>query len=224
MTNGFDGWLEGGLAKLQEPPLCVGESHWRDLQYGFGLLHDFDRKTPLSVALPLVKEKYARRAARMFGLIDRSDRILVVWTDVSTSPEITDEDLEYMHSAFGRRWPQKEFDALVFKRKIGIPASEMTDVEQGHVRVVSFDYMIQEMSKYGVLLADDDLIGKWLSSQYEVPDYRTHEEVVRWKCISKMNRYREYGGRDYVSYLIGKFQYKIYKHMRKVLQRKGIDT
>jgi len=224
IAGDFKGWLSAGLEKIPEPPLCVGESHWRELKYGFGLLHDFDRITPMEAALPTVKEKYARRAARMYELIGRANHILWVWTDVPTSPEATDDDLKYMLEAFHKKWPNKICDVLVFKRRVGVPIEDKMDVERGPVRTVAFEYMIQEISKYGVLLADDELLGKWLASQYEVPDYRTPAEIARWKRISKMNRYKEFGGHDYSSYLIGKFQYKIYKHLMKQLQRKGIQA
>lgn len=224
LAEGFDAWLSEGLDKTPEPPLCVGESHWRDRKYGFGLLHDFDRLTPLEEALPDVKAKYARRAAHLFDLIGRAKKVLLVWTDVPTSPDVTEEDIARLLSVLREKWPDVQFDFLLFRRQPGVPFEKRTDEEKGAVRIVTFDYMIQEISKYGVLLADDDLLGQWLSTQYEVPDYRTPEEVARWKRVSRLNKYKEFGGHGLLSYLIGKMQYKIYKHFMKKLQRKGIPT
>jgi len=222
LVSEFDGWLSEGVEKIPEPPLCVGESHWRDRKYGFGLLHDFERLTPMETALPSVKAKYARRAAHLLALIGRAKKVLLVWTDVPTSPDVTDDDIGYLFSALRQKWPSVEFDLLVFRRKVNVPFEARTEEMRGHVRIVTFDYMIREISKYGVLLADDELLGKWLLTQYEVPDYRSPEDIVRWRRIARQNKYREFGGHDLWSYLVGKVQYKLYKHFMKRLQRKGV--
>jgi len=222
ISNGFRDWLADGLVKRPEPDGCIGESHWNDRRYGFGLLHDFDRKTPMEEALPAVREKYARRTAHLFELIGRSKRVLLVWTDVPTSPVPTDADFLYLRNAFQAKWQTVVFDILVFRRAEGVAPADRTDVETDGLRTVTFDYMERKMSKYGVLLADDALLGEWLAAEYEVPDYRTPEEKRRWKRVSRQNAYREFGATNWFGYSIGRAQYKLYKHLKKKLAGKGV--
>ena len=222
VASGFSGWLDDGLEKMKEPDGCIGESHWRERRFGFGLLHDFDRKTPMEEALPGVKEKYARRIAHMSSLIAKSSRVLLVWTDVPTSPPADDAQLERLQAAFAGRWPGVAFDVLAFRRAVGVPLEERTERESGGIRVVTFDYMDKKVSKYGVLLADDPMLGRWLASEYEVADYRTPEDIRRWKRLSRLATYRQFGGKNWLGYMVGRTQYKIYKHFKKILQRKGV--
>lgn len=222
ISCGFAGWLEDGLDKRPEPDGCIGESHWQDRRYGFGLLHDFDRKTPMETALPGVKEKYARRTAHLFRLVGESRRVLLVWTDVPTSPLASDADLKYLQDAFRTRWPNVTFDVLAFRRAEGVELEDRTDTESDGIRIVTFDYMDKKVSKYGVLLANDPLLGKWLAAEYAVRDYRTAEEKKRWKRVARQNVYRQFGGTNWLGYFIGRTQYKVYKHLKKALQKKGV--
>ena len=111
---------------------------------------------------------------------------------------------------------------LAFRRAVGVPLEERTERESGGIRVVTFDYMDKKVSKYGVLLADDPMLGRWLASEYEVADYRTPEDIRRWKRLSRLATYRQFGGKNWLGYMVGRTQYKIYKHFKKILQRKGV--
>ena len=158
----------------------------------------------------------------MFGLVGRSSRVLLVWTDVPTSPPADDGQLKRLQDAFRKKWPGVTFDVLAFRRAVGVPLEGMTEREEDGIRVVSFDYMDKKVSKYGVLLADDPLLGRWLASEYEVRDYRTKEDIRRWKRLSRLATYRQFGGTNWFGYFVGRMQYKLYKHFKKILQRKGV--
>lgn len=87
------------------------------------------------------------------------------------------------------------------------------------IRTVSFDYRDYREESW---VADNRLLGKWLASQYAVPDYRTPEERKNWRKIAKAKEYGRYHAENLCQYLVTKMQYKIYNHFMKRLRRKGI--
>ena len=40
--------------------------------------------------------------------------------------------------------------------------------------------------------------------------------------MARQNVYRQFGGTNWLGYFIGRTQYKVYKHLKKVLQKKGV--
>ena len=219
ISCGFAGWLEDGLDKRPEPDGCIGESHWQDRRYGFGLLHDFDRKTPMETALPGVKEKYARRAAHLFRLVGESRRVLLVWTDVPTSPPASDADLKYLQDAFRTRWPNVTFDMLNLKYRAGVALKDRLVREKDGLRIVEFDYKDRREKAWRI---DYRRVGEWLASEYEVDDYRTEAEKEKWKEAVSGHEYGRYHVTNFLDYVYTKFRYKVYRHLVKSLQRKGV--
>ena len=222
VRDDFRGWLEeANLQRLPDPEGIISEAHWRDMSLGLSFVHDFDRLIPMHEALPAVKEKYARRIAQLYSRIGQAKKVLLMWTDVPTSPLVTDEDLAYVRRTMSEKFPGVAFDVIAFRWRQGVRLEDREEREQGGIRSLFFDYMDKESDiAFGV--ADDKFLGKWLATEYETVDYRTPEDIRRWKKIAKKNLYHKFGGKSLVGYWIGKMEYKLYKHLRKQLKRKGV--
>ena len=129
-------------------------------------------------------------------------------------------DLMQKHSFHIARACRLKIDHVLLAPQ-GVKLEDREEREQDGIRSLFFDYMDKESDiAFGV--ADDKFLGKWLATEYETVDYRSPEDIRRWKRIAKKNLYHKFGGKSLVGYWIGKMEYKLYKHLRKQLKRKGV--
>lgn len=191
----------------------------RNVKTGVVFAHDFHRDVPLDEEWAQVAAKYRRRADRMYARIAASKRVLVVWIDVKFSPAASDDDCAYVLNTFRTRWPDVTFEMLCLNYDEGRPFADRTERESGAVRTVGFDY--RDYTDPG-WIADYKLIARWLRREYAATDYRTAEEKANGRRLEREKRYARFKARGFLGYALTKFEYKLFSHLRKRLQRKGI--
>lgn len=81
MLNRFSGFLD--LEHLKSTGANDFHTIVHDSKSGLTFVHDFDRGAPLENALPLVKEKYERRIARLYRDVAEKQNALFVWFGMS---------------------------------------------------------------------------------------------------------------------------------------------
>lgn len=190
-------------------------------KHGFVYAHDFKVDIPVAEQLPVVRERFMRRRNRLEGILRKSHRALVIWADVAgLSPAVSDSDLQFAYDVMSKKWANCAFDILAFRMQEGVAISDAKEVDSGHVKSVYFDY--RDTVGDGVWMAHIPLLQKWLSSRYEVVDYRTNEEKAAWAKQRVRQKYAEYHAESYVRYLVNKMNYKLYKHFRTRVIRAGI--
>jgi len=219
ICESFDGWFARNTFELVTVPRYGRESYWRD-RWGFTPIHDLNTSVPLEDQLPAVQRKYARRARRLLDLIDRSKRILVVQVDDPLFAPTDHRDVCRSQAMLAEKWPDKEFHVLVLRNEDGVsPAGRKTGKGDGWTEV-SFGYIRYDDQPQGV--ADYKMIGDWLAAEYNVVDYRSPDERRAASRKRKAAEYAKMGATSFWGYCWNKAQYKLYRHLKKDLVRRGI--
>lgn len=196
-------------------------AYWKDERLGYYFVHEFNVKSSLDEQLPVVRARLMARGKRLADLISRSRRVLVVFVE---TPEFGAESVANMaqaRAALVKRWPTVEFDLLLFQNENDRPAKRAIDEEADGVRHVVFDYRDRRESLER-WMADQFVLGKWLASRYQVADYRTQKEREEWKVRQRTQKFARFAATGYVDYYLTKFKYKLYVHLRKRMERKGL--
>jgi len=197
------------------------EVFMKDDVLGFTFNHDFSFGVPFDEDYERVKAKFDRRIRRLYELIRGAKRVLLVWIGVPISKEVPKEDFAYCRELFGRKWPGKTFDILYSLHADGVSFADRTDCEEAGVRYVTFDYRRREAGNEE-WIADEELLAKWLALEYEVRDYRTAEEKRTWRARQRKARYARYHADNLFDYCRTKLEYKLFRHLGKQLDRKGL--
>jgi len=219
ICESFDGWFARDSFELVTVPRYGRETYWRD-RWGFTPIHDLNTSVPLEDQLPAVREKYARRTQRLLELIGRSRRVLAVQIDDPLFAPTDRADAGRCQALLAAKWPDKEFHLLLLKNEEGVsPSSPKTSVGEGWTEV-SFGYL--RRGERSIDVADYRLIGDWLATQYDVADYRTSEERRQADRKRRQAEYAKMGAKSFWGYHWSKVQYKLYKHLKKDLEKRGI--
>lgn len=218
MRDDFAGWWsDDGWKKLPEPPHSTN-SWWED-KWGFTPLHDFHNLRTFEEQLPDVRARYRRRIDRLNALLDAAKRVLLVYVEAPRYARAEPGNPEEARKILQERWPQVQFDFLILKYVEGVSFADRRETLADGVRTVAYDYRDRGEKEW---LADFVAIARWLRAEYAVVDYRTAAEKKAWKARPKQDEYRRYNVRNAFEYVWVKLQFKIYKHLRKRLEKRGV--
>jgi len=219
LCRDFDGWL------VRENIVRYGEFNhsccWRDKVLGFFYIHEFTDKKPFNEQFPVVRDRMFRRARRLTKLLATSKRVLVVFLE---TPEFGRESVGALAEARTKlqaRWPGVTFDMLFLQHEDGLRRRHYKESERDGVRSVRFDYRDRCQAK-DEWMADHVEVGKWLASQYAVADYRSSAERKQWAARRRQATLARFAASGWVDYLITKYRYKLYVHLRKRMEKKGL--
>jgi len=217
----FEKWLtKSGLRALPAAKFSR-EIFMKDEVLGFVFNHDFTFGVPFDEDYERVKAKFDRRIRRLYKLMDSAHRILFLWLGVPVNERYAAEDFAYCRGLLRRKWPDKQFDFLYSEHADGVAFADRTDREADGVRYVTFDYRKREEGN-GEWVADVKRLTDWLASEYEVRDYRTADEKRAWKAQRRKSRYRRYHADGFLDYLRTCLEYKLFRHLGKRLDKKGL--
>lgn len=140
------------------------------------LNHDFPIGCDFETEIQKVAARYRKRREKLFQLIERSERVLVVRMDIPGGeyPASLD-DCRYARKRLSERFPKTRFDALLvsYDKSISFERREFKEVEPGLFQL-AFDFYDHEhplpnQPKAAVVAAA-------LNEHFSVDDYRTEEE------------------------------------------------
>jgi len=222
IVEDFKSFLSDADLRYFELPWVHGvvERHYSD-QYGFVFAHDFDQAMTIPPQIPEVREKYMRRFQHMVGLIEKSRRVLITWSDlIGHSPEISDEDIEFARESFAKKWPRVQFDFVIFRYDKDLPYAKRKTEVRDNVTIVTFD--IRDDQPNGIFMLHIPSFQKWFRSNIRVKDYRTPQERKEWDAKERRRKYEQYYAKSYCEMVVNRWEIKIYKHLKKALERKGV--
>lgn len=142
--------------------------------------HDFPLGCDFKAELPKIADKYARRKARLFELIGKSRRVLVVRMDIPGGSHPTSlDDCRYARERLNRRFAPARFDILLVSDEPGRAFADrrFEEVEPGLFHM-SFSYVDPKHALPNQ--PDLALTGTALAELFSVTDYRTAEERARF--------------------------------------------
>ena len=221
MAGEFSGWMDSAedFEEISNPD-AFRHAPWRNRRTGYSYMHDFDQGVPLAEQLPAVREKYARRIDRLLKLVRRSRRVLVVWTgDPRDGIRLSEGEIGACLEMLRTKFPGVEFRMFVFECVSGIPHSDPEVSCSSESVRVAFDYRVPDAGNDWAIR--QELLLPYLA-RYSVADYRT-PELRRAHARAERARDRErFPSKTYAGYLMTKFMFKLYKHLKKTLERRGV--
>ena len=188
LVRRFDRWLEKDDFVYDGRNPANGLGMFHNTKTGLNHLHDFS-DGPIEDSYAQVAEKYARRAKRLFDLIEASRRVLVVYINSAREEGIgnvpSTEDLVKARADLSRAFPNASFDVVHFsldrgipfeRRSVSFPAEGLTEIR--------FDYH-DELKD----VRSKDTARALSSLGISVRDYRTRAERRAFKLRKNMEKY-----------------------------------
>lgn len=218
MVDDYRGWFEPGTLEPMETPKFSGNWFCKD-SFGFTPIHDFAMNRSIEEQLPQVHAKYRRRIDRLSRLLDEAKRVLVLYIEVPNSAPADPAEVAGARATLNERWPGVTFEFLLFRYREGLALEAREESTGDGWRLVTYDYKDRKEDEWR---ADWHQIGAWLKTQYEVVDYRTSAEREQWRKAQRTADWGRYHATSWWDYQLTKFRYKIYKHLRTRLSRKGV--
>jgi hypothetical protein len=222
LTNNFAQWLEEEDLKLVENLNTFGHDTYTNTRTGLCHPHDFDKGIPLCESLPAVKAKYSRRIDRLVNLISSSKHVLTVWvSDPRDGCRPSDEDIIWSLNALGKQFPNQEFRMLVLECLPGIDYSLAQVRHCQNFDIFSFDYRLISKDAKPWDVCYEPI--KAVLSSFSCKDYRTAAEKRNHKEAKRKRAYARFAATSAFSYAINKIQFNIYRHLKRNLEKKGLD-
>lgn len=221
LVNGFkdlmplDKMIRGGVNELHHKDIYVNS------ETGMLFLHDFPQGIPIVQTIGEVREKYRRRAERLLGMLERGGDVLLVYVTIPNEARLPDSEFVESLEIISRRFPKCRFDLLCFSQQ---PSGfSGVDNPSPHLFRVGFDYQSKAPGSENV--ADDRVVAAVLKKIIRgVRDYRTPAERARYKVEKRKKEYALYKAENRLQYFINKMTWKLYKHFKNQLERRGVKV
>jgi len=217
LVDGFDALLNESRLVKHGIPWKLEHEPWRNIDTDIVFKHDFDWNTSLKEMLPAVREKYARRLRRLGNLIAASKTVLVVWINPPNCAEAQPSEFTEIRRMLAAKWPSVEFEFLVTRSKCGRPFVERSDEIAEGVRTVSWDYDDGREA-----FIDNQKMAAFLAAEYAMKDYRTDAERAAWPERQTALKYAQYNATSWWGFVVNRFWYRLYRHVRKEIERRGL--
>ena len=218
LADGFRGWFERELLVKHDVPWALEHEPWRNEVNSIVFKHDFDWNAPIESLLPGVREKYARRLARLDRLVSAAKTVLVVWLNPPNRPPLGADDLVAAREILRRRWPGVSFDVLSLVCERGRSFADRIDREADGIRTVAWDYDDGREA-----FVDNVKMASFLSAEYAMADYRTEAERRAWPAKRRRLKYAQYNATGWWQYVVNRTHYRLYRHFKRWIERKGLD-
>ena len=219
LLNGLDGWFDAAQLVKHEVPWKFEHESYRNLRTGVVYKHDFDWNRPLADMIGGVREKYARRLKRLEERIASAKSVLAVWISTPTTAAPSDGELRACRERLAARWPDAGVEILALACERGRAFADRVVRDAGNgVRVVAYDYFDGRDE-----FIDNEKMAAFLKSEYEASDYRSPEERRAWPAKRRALRYAQYNATNFWTYFVNKAHYRLYRHFRRWIVRKGLD-
>ena len=218
LVDGVDAWFAEGSLVKHGIPWKLEHEPYRNVENGIVFKHDFDWNRPLAESLPAVREKYARRMERLHAHIAASRSVLAVWISTPTTKPPSDQELLNCRAMMEARWPGVDVRILALACEGGRSSENALVREFGGVTVVSFDYFDGREE-----FIDNEKMAKLLAARLSATDYRSEAERRAWPAKRRALKYAQYNAGGWWSYFVNRTHFRLYRHFRKWIERKGLD-
>ena len=220
IANGFPNWMIAKNFTRLPTPATSTNIYYKDESLGYRFIHDFSAKLSFSEAFPQVREKFMRRTRRLLELIEKSKRILIFWVG---TPAICVEggltELKGIKDKFEAKWPDKTFDILAIDYKAGVKLDDAKSEGENGITLIKADVKDSDPTNW---LPDEIMLAEWLRKNYEVIDYRSEEERKAWQERKQRGKVKHYKGKNFFDRIFAKYEYKLYKHFLKRMDKRGM--
>ena len=225
IANDFAGWFERDDFEFLGNPEKFEHDSYMNRRTGYKFSHDFEIGKPFEKSFPEVRDKYARRIERFYGLIRASRRVLLVWVENPVEDDRpTDEEVVASLKTLAGKVPGVKVEILVVDRAPDDTAGGRLERRDGYWRV-SCPYrrkatdLREDVRPWNV----DTRPIQALLSNFETRDYRGARERCGHDIASRRAKYAYFGARGPIGYAISRLQVKVCKLLLNRLRRKGVE-
>lgn len=221
LVDGFDGLLCREKMVCRGPNASNDKDIYRNEANGLYFLHDFPKGGDFAKEFPTVDAKYRRRANRLLKLIERGGNVLLMYVTIPNEKRLPDSEFVESLEIISRRFPNCRFDLLCLSQK----ASGFSRVDNPSPHLFRADFDYQSKAPGSENIADEHIVAKVLRKIIKgVGDYRTPAERARYKIEKRKKEYALYKAENWLQYIINKMTWKLYKHFKNQLERKGFNV
>lgn len=201
VASRFDGWLEKDDFEYKGTNPINGLGMFRNRRTGLEHLHDF-ADAPIEESYDAVREKYRRRADRLFALADKARRILCVYISRPSMEPVGPGDLKEVRRILSGAFPRAAVDVVHLAHAPGrSPAERLSREIADGVFQIEFDYHdpVRDVAieRAARVLSDEG---------FAVKDYRTEAEKRAYALKKKM---KKYGAKTRGGLLVAKIKRKV---------------
>ena len=193
--------------RLRNDRSVAGKAVYENTRTHYLFNHDFPFGGDFASDLPKVAEKYRRRRDRLFELIGRSHRVLVVNMDIPGDPHVnTPDDCRYARRRLGERFPSARFDCLLVSHDPARPFEQRTfEVVEDGLFLLSFDFLDRKRTDLPNQ-PDLALTSAALAEHFAVRDYRTQAERAAYRRKNELAKFERAGVSSRREYLAFKWR------------------
>lgn len=218
LVDGFDGLLCREKMVCRGPNANNDKDIYQNEANGLYFLHDFPKGGDFAKEFPVVDAKYRRRASRLQKMLERGGDILLVYVTIPNESRLPDSEFAEALEIISRRFPNCRFDLLCLSQN----RAGFSGVDNPSQHLFRADFNYQSKVPGSENIADERVVAGVLKRIVgRVRDYRTPAERARYKIEKRKKEYALYKAENRVQYFVNKMTWKLYKHFKNRLERKG---
>ena len=221
LVSDFANWFrEENLVRIPDYDSSRYDAY-RDRGTGLYFTHDIPRGGDLHACHPSARERYERRIARFAALAGSAKKMLAVWVSDPRDPgEIGEEDVCAALAALRGRYPQAEVRLFVAGCKEGTPPERAVVKRGDGWELFLFDYRVFTEGERTWDVRTE--LFAPLFDRFEAVDYRTRAEKRANAKRERAREYEKFRATSPLDLLLTKMRFKLYRHLRRKLERKGV--
>ena len=222
IANDFAGWLDRDDLELVDIRAGrFGNRIYRSRSTRFGFPHEFSSFLTFDEAYGPTVEKHRRRIARLMANLRKAKRVFAAYIERPIDRRASDDDLVAAKRTLERKFPGASFDlAYFFQTGEGGGARE-TPVADG-ITAVACDYRQMKNGEVWHEI-DYDGVSEWMKQHVAVADPRTDAEKAAYAASKAREKRRRFEGeKNPLKRKWNEWEYKLYRHLDEVLQKKGV--
>jgi len=199
---------------------------YRDRVSGIGFYHDIPERSRLEDVAPGIVEKYARRALACRERMEKSGTVLLIYTEiVSQTGKTGDEAIVAAWDAAQKRYPNSEIDLLFFHNLPGRDFDGSCVLQLcPHVFKVGFDLAIEDDPESAFVNHAKLIPVLRLLVPGGAVDYRTAEQRRQYVRRKRARKFEQMHAKGWISYVCNRLEYRLFKHFRKALLKRGFSV
>ncbi len=220
IASDFAGWLERDDLELVDIRAGrFGNRIYRSRRTRFGFPHEFSSFLTFDEAYEPTVEKHRRRIERLMAHVRAAKRVLVAYVERPINPIAADADLIETKRILEEKFPGVAFELVYFfqgeEPTADCPiAPGITAVARDYRQIVNGE--IWHEIDYGSIAA-------WLQVHATVTDPRSDEEKAAYAATKAAEKHRRFAGeRNPFRRKLNEIEYKLYRHLDAILQKKGV--
>lgn len=222
LVNDFSGMLTLENLEYVGPNGEKQKDIYHDHENDMHFLHDFPMGVAPADSFAEIAEKYNRRVVRFLKLMSESHNVLAAYVEMPHVDPWPRADIEYASKRLNERFPHAQVDVLCFSQKKG-EVFDPSNLERvgDHAYRIAFDFQSAKAEN----VADERVVASALSAFVKhVRDYRSPEEKRQYRNVHRRKMFELFKAENWLQYVINKMTWKLYKHFKNQLERKGFSV